>query len=156
MSWKPWRGKCFQGFPITPRGWVRRYTFTCHENPEGENVLPSEGTNNRDPPHTVQRYNEQWTEKTFFICVGTCFSSRFTPQLLSLNILFFVTFCGEGKAFVLKGSFGFLSFCWSFWLPSVFVKGEFFGSSRFCGEGEILTLVADQGHSFSPLFVFIL
>ena len=43
-----------------------------------------------------------------------------------------------------------------FRFPSVFVKGEFFGSSRFCGEGEILTLVADQGHSFSPLFVFIL
>ena len=40
-----------------PRG--GEYTFTGHENPEGENVLPSEGTNNRDPPHTVQRYNEQ-------------------------------------------------------------------------------------------------
>ena len=30
------------------------------------------------------------------------------------------------------------------------MKGEFSESSRFWGEGEILTLVADQGHSFSP------
>ena len=43
---------------------------------------------------------------------------------------------------------------WSFRLPSVFGKGEFSDSSRFWGEGEILTLVADQGHSFSPFFLF--
>ena len=44
---------------------------------------------------------------------------------------------------------------WSSRLPSVFAKGEFSESSRFWGEGEILTLVADQGHSFSPFFCLV-
>ena len=36
------------------------------------------------------------------------------------------------------------------------MKGEFSESSRFWGEGEILTLVADQGHSFSPFFCLVI
>ena len=80
--------------------------------------------------------------KNTFKCVGVDFSSRFIHHCLSLNILFFVIICVR----VGKESF------WSFRLPSVFVKGEFSESSRFWGEGEILTLVADLGRSFSPLF----
>ena len=69
----------------------------------------------------------------------------FIPQYLSLNFVF-CEYLFEGWERELV----------KFRLPSVFGKGEFSDSSRFWGEGEILTLVADQGHSFSPFFCLVI
>ena len=60
-----------------------------HENPEGK--ITSENTNNHDPYEKTK-----WTKIKNPLFVGASFSSRFIPQLLSLNILFFVTFCEGG------------------------------------------------------------
>ena len=68
----------------------------------------------------------------------------FIPQYLSLYFVF-CEYLFEGWERELV----------KFRLPSVFGKGEFSDSSRFWGEGEILTLVADQGHSFSPFFCLV-
>ena len=67
------------------------------------------------------------------------------PQYLSLNFVF-CEYLFEGWERELV----------KFRLPSVFGEGEFSDSSRFWGEGEILTLVADQGHSFSPFFCLVI
>ena len=126
-------------------------------NPRGENGFDSfmksprgirfwpmfgENTNNNDPTHKKVK-----NEKTFLKCVGTCFSSRFyTPLSVFEYFVLFYFWCEGGVSI----------FCRSF-LLSVLVKGEPFGFSRFWWEEEILTLVADQGHSFSPLlFVYTL
>ena len=57
-----------------------------------------------------------------------------------------MTLCAGGlKAFVLKGSFGFPSFC---------LEEKLKGSFCFPGSEEFLTLVADQGRRSPPLLFF--
>ena len=76
-----------------------------HEQPR---TLP----HTRTPlPHT--RYNEQWKIKINICRVGVFCSSRFTPQLLSLNIFLFLWLCVRGveKAFV-----------WKFWVPFILLR----------------------------------
>ena len=125
----------------SPRG--KRF-WQFYEIPEGNTVLTDvwqEREQQRPRPRTHYGTNQK---DILFVFV---FSSRFyTPLSVFEYFVLFYFWCEGGVSI----------FCRSF-LLSVLVKGEPFGFSRFWWEEEILTLVADQGHSFSPLlFVYTL
>ena len=120
----------------SPRG--KRF-WQFYEIPEGNTVLTDVWREREQQRPHPQESEER--ENIFKMC-GYLLQFPFLYTTFCLWIfLFFYFWCEGGES----------SFCRSC-LPSVLVKGELFGSSRFWWEGEILTLVADQGHSFSPLF----
>ena len=66
--------------------------------------------------------------KNIFICVGTCFSSRFYSPIVVFEFLFFVTLRGGFESFCIEGKF--LDFLFSalkesFWFPSLGSEGKF-------------------------------
>ena len=109
-------------FAKLPKGF---WPAIVSRNPRGENVLACENTNNRDP-------EENKMNKTKIpLYVGACFSSRFTPQLLSLNFIFCDFVCGGFKGFCIEGKF---------WVLFILLRRKVFGFLQWVVKGSFGSL----------------